>query len=285
MALLENIRTFFGRTAETLASFVKILLLSRSASAAAKADARREIVILGNGPSLRGLIDESRAWLDGRSLLAVNFAANTPEFFDLRPEYYVLADPLLFRPAGNANVEKLWKNLSLARHEMTLFVPVKQRMLALALLKGNRNVRVKTFNMTPADGYGFFRRAVYASGLGMPRPRNVLIPSIMLAIGEGFGRIYLAGADHSWSRTLYVTDENLVVNTAPHFYKDNEKETRRILSDYKGLHLHQILESMSIAFRSYFTILDYARRRGVEIVNITPDSFIDAFPKSHAPKD
>ena len=51
-------------------------------------------MVLGNGPSLRGLLDGGRGGLRGRDLLAVNFAGRTVEFFDLRPGLYVLADPV-----------------------------------------------------------------------------------------------------------------------------------------------------------------------------------------------
>lgn len=36
---------------------------------------------------------------------------------------------------------------------------------------------------------------------------------------------------------------------------------------------------MTIAFRSYWHIADYARSRGIEIINATPGSMIDAFPR------
>ena len=113
----------------------------------------------------------------------------------------------------------------------------------------------------------------------MPRPRNVLIPSIMLGIALGFSTIYVAGADHSWTRTLSVDDDNRVVSIQPHFYKEDEREEKRVRKDYMNYPLHMILQSFYVAFRSYFTIARYARHRSVKIFNITPGSFIDAFPR------
>ena len=46
--------------------------------------------------------------------------------------------------------------------------------------------------------------------LGYARPRNVMIGAIMGAMQEGFGKIYLAGADHSWTRTLSIDEDNNV---------------------------------------------------------------------------
>ena len=45
-----------------------------------------------------------------------------------------------------------------------------------------------------------------------------------------------------------------------------------------------ILQSFYVAFRSYFTIARYASHRSVKIFNITPGSFIDAFPRLNIDK-
>ena len=117
----------------------------------------------------------------------------------------------------------------------------------------------------------------------MPRPRNVLIPSIMAAIAMGFKEIYLTGADHSWMKTISVNDNNQVVSIQPHFYKDNDKELARVRTDYLHRPLHTILDSFRIAFASYHTIARFAATRGIRIVNSTPGSYIDAFPRAPLP--
>lgn len=137
--------------------------------------------------------------------------------------------------------------------------------------------------MTPVEGFAPVCHAAFSAGLGTPRPRNVLIPSIMCAIREGFGTIYIAGADHSWTKTLDVDEENRVVSLQPHFYEDNEHEKKRVVTEYHNYPLHTILKSLYTAFRSYFHIRDYAGSLGVKIINITPGSFIDAFERGTLP--
>ena len=104
----------------------------------------------------------------------------------------------------------------------------------------------------------------------MPRPRNVLIPSIMLAIASGYRRIIITGADHSWMKTISVTDDNEVVSVQPHFYAESDSEQKRIRHDYSNRPLHDVVESFAVAFRSYHEIASYARKLGVEILNATP---------------
>ncbi len=240
----------------------------------------RSLIVMGNGPALRQTIDNYSNWLSQNDLLAVNFAANTPEFFLLRPMIYVLADPHFFNlPSSDPNVEKLWKNLTAADWKMSLWIPVSQKNKIRNLPNLPQNITLKFFNLTPGDGTGKGMNWLYKLGVAMPRPRNVLIPSIMIGIREGYKEIFLAGADHTWTRTLSVNDNNRVVSIQPHFYKDSDGELKRVETEYKGLHLHDVLGSMTIAFKSYFDIAAFADSEGVKILNATPGSFIDAFPR------
>lgn len=264
----------------SLASLVKVAVMSKGVTGKGAPKEGLGIVVMGNGPSLRQTIDNDSEWLLSHDLLAVNFAANTPDFFTLRPQYYVLADGHFFSgSATDPNVKRLWEELGRISWEMTLWVPAKVRHLVKALVMSNPGIKIKTFNLTPIEGLKSVSHLLIDAGLGMPRPRNVLIPAIMVAIREGYKKIYLCGADHTWTRTLSVDDENFVVSVQPHFYKDNDKEHQRVRAAYAGLHLHDVLGSMTIAFRSYWQLAEYARKRGVEIINATPGSMIDAFPR------
>ena len=276
----DKIQNTISKITSSAASLMKVALMSRGISPKATEKIGKSIVVMGNGPSLRQTIDNDMEWLCSHDLMAVNFAANTPDFFNLRPHYYILADGHFF--SGNAtdpNVAKLWQEFNRISWEMTLWVPRKFSHLAKALIFSNGNIRLKTFNLTPIEGLKGLSHALFDAGLGMPRPRNVMIPAIMVAIREGYKKIYLCGADHTWTRTLSVDDENFVVSVQPHFYQDNDKEHERVRSTYKGLKLHDVLGSMTIAFRSYWQIADYANSRSIEIINATPGSMIDAFPR------
>ena len=277
MNKFDVISVFFSKTGQTLASIAKIILLSKFGKIS-KSGIGEDIVILGNGPSLNTTISESAEFLALHKKLAVNFACNAPVFFDLRPEYYVLADPHFFASDAE-NVISLWSNLAKVDWQMTLFIPFKKNSSRLSELASNKNIRIERYNLTPIEGFKGFCHKVFRSGLGMPRPRNVLIPSIMLAIAAGFKRIYIAGADHSWMKTISVNDNNEVVSIQPHFYKENEPEKKRVNTEYMHYPLHQIVYSFYVAFKSYFEIKAYADSIGTEIWNITPGSFIDAFPR------
>lgn len=233
---------------------------------------------MGNGPSLRETIAAHRDLLATSPTLAVNFAANAAEFDALRPSLYVLADPHFFNGiATDPNVGRLWSNIASVAWKMTLYVPCKAKIPES--IEKNANIELKRYNLTPGEGLRGPVYWLYRHGLAMPRPRNVLIASIMVALREGYRDIRIVGADHTWSRDLWVDDRNRVISVQKHFYKDNEKEFERVAQEYAGYHLHHILQSLTIAFRSYHQIADYAASIGARIINCTPGSFIDAFPR------
>lgn len=259
-------------------SIVKLAVESHRCGISAVASPSDTLIIMGNGPSLADTMRDYAATLRRHPLMAVNFAANADEFYQFRPRFYVLADPVFFEATDNENVARLWTNFSeRIDWPMKLFVPAKMR--AKMPLRSNSCIRVETFNPVGVEGFHWIENAAYGSGRGMPRPRNVLIVAIMIGLKMGFRHIWLTGADHSWTRTLEVNDDNIVVSIQPHFYKDNEAEHTRVASVYKNIRLHEILLSFHIAFRSYFSIKRYASHIGAEIINATPGSFIDAFPR------
>lgn len=279
-----SITSWCQKAGNTAVGLAKVALLTGKCGITPVSDGAETLIIMANGPSLSDTIANHTPSLDAHRLLAVNFAANTDEFYRFKPEFYVLADPAFFVEKGYENVERLWSNFAeRVTWPMRLFVPRKMLgRINTAALGGN--ITVEGFNMVGVEGFGWFERMVYGSGRAMPRPRNVLIPSLMCAIKMGFKNIYLTGADHSWTRTLEVDENNMVVTVQPHYYHDNNEEHSRIATIYKDIRLHEIINSFYVAFRGYHLIERFARSRGVRIINSTPGSFIDAFERASLPQ-
>ena len=278
----SGVSGFLDNTLATIKSCVK-QVVEKSAKINPANSATNQLIILGNGPSLRTNLNNDLDLLRSADTLAVNFAANTPEFSEIQPTYYLLADPHFFDKAGeDPNVGRLIENLNSITFPMTLFVPAGARKADSYF--HNHNLTVKHFSFTAVEGYTWFENAMMNSHRGMPRPRNVLIPSIMVGIWLGYKEIYLLGADHSWLKTLSVNDRNEVVSIKPHFYKEDSREQQRVNEVYVNRQLHEVLESMMIAFKSYHRIREYADRCGTQIFNSTPGSMIDAFERASLPR-
>jgi len=278
MNTADRISAAAAAACASLKSVAKIALQSRRCSISHHSPEEGDtLVILANGPSLRTTIEQHAALLCKRPAMAVNFAANTPEFASVRPSRYVLADPHFFT-SDEPNVRNLWHNIDAASWHITLYVPAPKARIASKLAP---SACIETFNAVGIEGFTPLCHAAFSRGLGMPRPRNVLIPAIMIAIKAGFSTIYLTGADHSWLRTISVNDNNEVVSVQPHFYADDKREQKRSAGEYKGYRLHDILNSFTVAFKSYHDIAAYARAKGIRIYNATPGSFIDAFERKN----
>ena len=240
-----------------------------------------ELLILANGPSLKRTVEESADFVRGKTLLAVNFCVTSPMFEQLKPELYLIADPLFWIMPEKR--EQLFRTMAeKTTWDMNFLVPARalKNKEWQPLLAGNPHIRLYIYNTTPIEGFQGFCNWIFSKGWGVPRPHNVLIPSIAMGIRLPFKKIYLAGADHSWLPEITVTDDNVVLMNQKHFYDQNKSQAATVTQE--NLHsarLYTILYHMYVAFKSYFVLEDYARSRGKEVINVTPGSYIDAFKR------
>lgn len=278
MAASKKISDAASALGDTLKSVARIAFASRKGKSIDTATQTQPLVIMGNGPSLRDTIASHADTLRRFPTMAVNFAADTPEFKELKPEYYVLADPH-FANTSAPGVRRLNESINGVSHHMTLLLP---HGFDTSVFTG-ANLTIRHFPAVAVEGIRQARDAAIKGKIGMPRPRNVLVCAIMCGIWLGFREIYITGADHTWTRTLSVNERNEVVSIQPHFYSDSDDEKERVTSVYKNVRLHEILDSFRIAFKAYHDIADYAGRHGINIYNATPGSFIDAFERRRLP--
>lgn len=273
---------WFGMLWQSLLSVVKIVLQSKLVTRLPGYFSNPdELLILANGPSLKRTVEESADFVRGKTLLAVNFCVTSPMFEQLKPELYLIADPLFWIVPEKR--EQLFRTMAeKTTWDMNFLVParaLKNKEWQL-LLAGNPHIRLYIYNTTPIEGFQGFCNWIFSKGWGVPRPHNVLIPSIAMGIRLPFKKIYLAGADHSWLPEITVTDDNVVLMHQKHFYDQNKSKAATVTQE--NLHsarLYTILYHMYVAFKSYFVLEDYARSRGKEVINVTPGSYIDAFKR------
>lgn len=273
---------WLGQLWQTLLSVLKIGLQSKWCTRLPQQfDYPDELLILANGPSLNQTVLESRSFLKQKTLMAVNFFVSSPMFQDLRPELYLIADPL-FWIVPEKRVQLFQGLAEKTTWPMTLFVPARARKNKewQSMLAGNPNIHLCIYNTTPIEGFQGFSNWVFRKGWGVPRPHNVLIPSIAVGLRLPFRKIYLAGADHSWLPEITVTDENVVLMHQKHFYDQNQSQAATVKQEnLRSARLYTILYHMYVAFKSYFVLEAYARKLGKEIINVTPGSYIDAFKR------
>ncbi|NCC10586.1 MAG: hypothetical protein EOM31_08810 [Bacteroidia bacterium] len=273
---------FLEQLWQSFLSVVKILLQSKGRTSLPKSFKNAdELLILANGPSLNSTVEAHPEFVASKTLLAVNFCVTSPLFESLRPELYLIADPL-FWIVPEKRVQLFETMAQKTSWPMTLFMPARalKNRAWQPLLASNPNIRVAIYNTTPIEGFQGFCNVIFRQGWGVPRPHNVLIPSIAMGLRLPFKRVYLAGADHSWLPEISVTDQNVVLMHQKHFYDQNQSQAATVTQEnLKSAKLYTILYHMYVAFKSYFVLEAFAQKQGKEVINITPGSYIDAFKR------
>lgn len=283
LKFLTNTRLFF-------VGLIKILFLTKLKNLHKTVPVdKREAIILGNGPSLGGLI-ENEPFLErikSLDVLGVNEFCNHPCFEQIKPKYYMLAAPdywvdgvkdlyIKIRTSifGNLSNKVDW--------EMYLFIPweAKKKKFWQEELAKNPNIKIIFFNMIPFEGGRSFKHFCFNKRLGVPRLHNVIGPSIMNVMWLNYNKIYLVGVEHSWLPQISVDENNYAFVGQPHFYDKDAKPDRMNGVDGVGHRsLHEIIYKFYLTFKGYFEVQEYAKEKHVNIINLTPDSFIDAFPR------
>jgi hypothetical protein len=275
---MDRFSSFVSRLWSALLSIAKAIVFSRWRTGDIPRIERLgdELVILGNGPSLGNFLEEKSAFLEGKESMCVNYAVESVAFATIRPRYYIAVDPVIYTPEG---VERLFA--ALARKtawELHLFVPDRFRKAAgwRRAVEGNPYIKIHRVNTTPIEGTDALCFPLYRSRLGMPRPRNVLIPALMCGLWMGYRTIWTVGVEHTWHLLLRVDDRNELMIDDRHFYDPNDRETVRRHGKFR---MDTIFRSLYIVFAGYHTIERFSRRLGAAIYNITPGSYIDAFER------
>jgi hypothetical protein len=284
--MIEKLYFVITNLAQTFVSVIRIIFLTRIKKFSKVQINYEDLLILANGPSLNSSIEKHLYFTKNKELLCVNFFPNTSYFENLKPRHYVISAPELWREDAIEPYPKLSSELfsNLAKKtnwQLFMWIPYQAKKYKnwRTHLNSNPNIKISYYNPTPIEGFNWFKRLCFDLQLGMPRPHNVLIPSLMLAIKMGYKNIYIWGADHSWLKEISVDENNRVLVNQKHFYDENISKPQP-MNKLKGTRkLYEVLQKFIYAFKGYFEIDYYAQKKGINIYNATPGSYIDAFKR------
>ncbi len=282
------LQEFIENLVKSMLTVLKIIIMSKFFLKKCKVKHAHDCIILGNGPSLKGMIKQADEFLEGKDLYAVNFFCKTDLYSELEPKYYVIAsETYWYNTINDKNREGravIFKELAeKTTWDMILLVPsfAKKFKEWKADLKSNKHIEIYYFNLAPVEGFRFLNHWFFKHNLGLPRPHNVLIPAIKLAIDAEYKNVYLFGADHSWLTDIYVADNNRVYLTQKHFY-DEQTATPQVMHQGPTSNIRtlaQVLMKFVHTFNSHFALSQYAKSRKVKVLNATRNSFIDAYER------
>lgn len=242
-------------------------------------------LIMAGGPSLK--TDIAGLNLSEFNVSALNNFALHEMFIDVKPNNYMIADPVYWLEGEKYerfNELKLKLRMKLENDvtwKMNFWVPffAKNAEWIKEIVK-NKNIKVCFYNLIDLKGFDWLKYMLFDRALGATKAQTVLIPAIFNSIWMGSKRILLAGADHNWLDNIYVGTDNHIYIADVHFDKSDSTSHKPWLN-YKGefYKLNELLVDLSRMFSGYHEIQRYCEKRNLKVINLTKDSYIDAFEK------
>jgi hypothetical protein len=164
--------------------------------------------------------------------------------------------------------------------EMLVLIPFQAKDSEFVRRVSKNNfIKFLFYNNTPVEGLQSISHLLFRLNLGMPRPHNVLIPSIFLSLNLGFKKITIFGADHSWHEEIKIDESNTVTVNHEHFYDGSKVQMPMYKLEGEKYFIHDVFRKLHFAFKGYFVLRAYAESLGAKILNASSKSYIDAFER------
>ncbi len=283
---MYNFLIFLRALGESFITLARVVFMTKFCGKRQVIKKHKNCLILGNGPSLTKLLDDGFDKIKDKDIVAVNFFWKSDYFAEIKPRFYLInslnywnSDFTDYNADGRKQTFK--QIAKIVDWKMYLLIPAfaRRKKAWKKELNANKNIKIIYFNQTPIEGFKWFRNLFLHLNWGMPRPHNVLIPSIKNMIDFNYSEIYIAGADHNWLSEVKVTDDNVVLLKQIHFY-DKKNDLNTMPDGRNGVKpLHDVLLKFAYSFRGYHDLKQYAVSKEINVYNVTKGSFIDAFEK------
>ena len=248
----------------------------------------KKSIIIGTGPSLIKDIHEINNYKkDNCDFFAVNFFANTDTFFQLKPNYYFLADKLFWSEDLNKNFLQLRNNtfqkLKKINWKISILCPESGYNYIKSSLLDNPNISFikipeKSINLTTKKMQLYALRNRFFSIANV----NSMVTLLWYSIMCNYKEIYLYGIDFSGFKSITVDQKtNYVSVPVKHFYK-NSKAEKDSSNKYKSKSNKSLSERLYQNYRVLkFTDLlnELAVAKNINVVNRSSFSYIDSFKR------
>lgn len=234
--------------------------------------------VLANGSSLKEILENEQLGKEicENDSIVMNYFAISDYFTLVRPKFYVLMDPVFFEEKNiqdNIKVKQMFEALNKLDWDMKLYIVNTPSAKKARKYITNDYVEIVLFNGTRARGGIRLQNFFYRHNLGIPSSRNVIIPAMMILINAGYKKIYLYGAEFSWTKSIDVNPQNnKVFLNDGHFYQSQD-----VVYYEKGWY-KWYLENIVEMLDGVYQVAEYAKAMHVVVINRTKSSFIDAFP-------
>ena len=242
----------------------------------------KKLFILGNGPSLSDQLSFISDERDQAELICLNGFSRNNKYELLKPEVYLLIDPVFFKDDWNTYEISTSTLLSIKKKtdwNLLLIVPRKwKNSKSIKQFSDNKNISIGYIKNVPMIGsLNFIKKIFFKLEFSTPVFQNVLIAAIYFGVNRRYQEINLFGADHTWLNDLSVDKNNEVYLKDDHF--DEVKTIKLVHIDKSPKKAYFFINQIQIMLREYSVLNSYAEQMGVRIINYTVNSHIETFEK------
>lgn len=234
--------------------------------------------IIGNGPSLR---NQDLLYLKNEVKIMVNQFYRSKDLLDLKPQFWMLADPLYWEQIDEY-LEPILQTVQNDLKETTLFLP--QESLE-NLIKHKKEVKNPTLKYYYMDKYSDISKYSDSQSTEIdftqtvpPFAQNVVSPSLMLALFLGFKEIYLIGCDHTWwgFNKFEVEQEGKIL---PYYYSKSKESIAFQRTYIRNFGYEKLQDTINRQIFEYEILNEYAKKQGAKIFNSTEGGYLETFER------
>lgn len=247
----------------------------------------KKVLVICHGPSLKENIELIKKNQSNYQIYSVNYFANTDYFPDIKPKYYLIADPVLWLNKVSSDYKeennKLYNNLNSIKWNMTIVCPEKGYQFIKNRIN-NKFISVEKINHFTID----FKNedfSIFALRwkLITPTYSTAAVMALWHAILNKKKDIVIYGADFSYFKEFKVDQKtNQLSNSFPRFYKNSKAEDKGLAkyANRSKYMIHERLQKCTFAFYQMYLISRVAKNLKIKISNASNNSYLDCFPRT-----
>lgn len=253
-------------------------------------DKTDKIILIGNGPSLNDTLKYYKEEILKYDRLVTNFFASSELYEQLKPTYYLFADPAFFFVPENQklSIESLFQAIfEKTTWDITLVIPEGAKTApTISRLTQNEHIHINYYRTDIQDIGDMPLYEAWDHNYLIPHFQNVLNVGVYLALFWEYPETYIVGADMSSLKDIRVDQEtNELFSIDTHFYNNNkvyndkklfDSKRGRIRSDWT---LHDYIYAFGKMFEDFYILKQYADYKGLKVYNACEYSWINCFER------
>lgn len=232
--------------------------------------AGQRCIVIGNGPSLN---QHDLLLLKDEVKIVVNSFHKHPALRELKPDFWVLSDPVYWEQPQQALVPILQ---SIMDAKLAINLLISERAVNIFRGIGHKIPLIQPF-FYASDEYLMQLDNIDFSKEIPATSNNPLCIAIMLAIYLGCKEVCLIGWDHSWWEWDSASYEDIKSIHVKHYYAESNAWDNQVYArEWTFEHFQNKVLNQR---KQYKSLYNYANTHGCNIVNATTAGCLDVFPR------